>query len=223
MGYDADVHNVVTAGQLPATVATYWRALQPPDADYAISFFFTRPDGAIVGSYADATAALSWMPTRAWRPGEIIRVETPNLAIGRDLGVLVGVSPPGARPDDPAKRLSPAMAGASATGDATPKVVAGARLAELFRFGPQGQRFTTRTLPAPRRQGRARRVQPLQHVVRQLDLHRPQTALSCMIVRGPTIGAVTTGLLSSQASPTSAGASPSSAQSASYASSWPRC
>ena len=135
VGYDADVHNVVTAGQLPATVATYWRALQPPDADYAISFFFTRPDGAIVGSYADATAALSWMPTRAWRPGEIIRVETPILAIGRDLGVLVGVSPPGARPDDPAKRLSPAMAGTSATGDATPKVIAGARLAELFRFG----------------------------------------------------------------------------------------
>ena len=102
MGYDADVHNVVTAGQPPATVATYWRALQPLDADYAISFFFTRPDGAIVGSYADATAALSWMPTRAWRPGEIIRVETPILAIGRDLGVLVGVSPPGTRPDDPA-------------------------------------------------------------------------------------------------------------------------
>ncbi len=135
MGYDADVHNVVTAGQRPATVATYWRALQPLDADYAILFFFTRPDGAIVGSYTDATAALSWMPTRAWRPGEIIRVETPILAIGRDLGVLVGVSPSGARSDDPAKRLSPAMAAVPETGHAPPKIIPEAKLAELFRFG----------------------------------------------------------------------------------------
>jgi hypothetical protein len=135
VGYDADVHNVVTAGQRPATVATYWRALQPLDADYAISFFFTRADGAIVGSYADATAALSWVPTRAWRPEEIIRVETPILAIGRDLGVLVGVSPPGARADDPATRLSPVMDAASEAGDAPPKIIPAAKLAELFRFG----------------------------------------------------------------------------------------
>ena len=42
------------------------------------------------------------------------------------------------------------------------------------------------------------------------------------MVRGPMIGAVTTGSRSSQASATSAGASPSSRQSPSYASSWLR-
>jgi hypothetical protein len=86
------------------------------------------------GSYTDAAAALSWAPTRAWPPGEIIRVETPILAIGHDLGVLVGISPPGARPDDPAKRLSPTMAAVSAAGDAPPKIIPEAGLAELFRF-----------------------------------------------------------------------------------------
>ena len=46
---------------------------------------------------------------------------------------------------------------------------------------------------------------------------------NCSIVRGPTIGAVTAGWCSSQARPTSAGAWPSSRQSASYASSAGRC
>ena len=91
VGFDGERHNVVTAGQLPATVTTYWRALQPLTADYEISFYFTRQDGAIVGSYEDALPALAWRPTRAWQPGEIVRVETPVLPIGRDRGVLVGV------------------------------------------------------------------------------------------------------------------------------------
>ena len=60
---------------------------------------------------------------------------SPILAIGRDLGVLVGVSPPGARPDDPAKRLSPVMDAVSEPGDAPLKIIPEARLAELFRFG----------------------------------------------------------------------------------------
>ncbi len=147
VGFDSEVHQVVTVGQLPATVTTYWRALRPLDADYAISFFFTRPDGAIVGAYTGATPTLSWVPTRAWQSGDIMRVETPILEIGRDLAVLVGVSAPGAKADDPAARLEPTTAApGSAPGAeplaapgtaprAAPKVIPQVRLAELFRFG----------------------------------------------------------------------------------------
>jgi len=133
VGYDYDVHNVVTAGQLPATVATYWRALRPLDADYELALFFTRGDGAIVGEYAGGTATLAWYPARAWQPGETIRIETPVLAIGRDLGVLVGVRPPEAANDDRGARPAPS----SVPGGATPaaNIIAGERLVELFRFG----------------------------------------------------------------------------------------
>jgi len=133
VGYDYDVHNVVTAGQLPATVATYWRALRSLDADYDLAFFFTRTDGAIVGQYDAGTAALSWYPTRTWRPGEIIRVETPILAIGRDRGVLVGVSQPGAPRGDRAARLTPVASPPPAAARAA-NIIAGERLVELFRF-----------------------------------------------------------------------------------------
>jgi uncharacterized membrane protein len=135
VGYDYDVHNVVTAGQLPATVITYWRALQPLTADYAISVYFTRADGAVVGSYHDGLAALSWYPTRAWQPGEVIRVETPILAIGRDRGVLIGVGQGISAPDQPDRRLPPALKGVSIGNGAPPKVLAEARLVEIFRFG----------------------------------------------------------------------------------------
>lgn len=127
VGYDYDVHNVVTAGQLPATVATYWRALRPLDADYEPVFFFTRGDGAIVGEYAGGTATLAWYPARAWPPSQVIRIETPILAIGRDRGVLVGVSQPGAPRGDRAARLTPAAARPA-------NIIAGERLVELFRF-----------------------------------------------------------------------------------------
>jgi uncharacterized membrane protein len=133
VSYDYDVHNVVTAGQLPATVTTYWRALRPLDADYELALYFTRGDGAIVGDYAGGTATLAWYPARAWPPGQVIRVETPILAIGRDLGVLVGVSQPGAPRADHAARLTPV---ASPPPDAAraANIISGERLVELFRF-----------------------------------------------------------------------------------------
>jgi len=134
VGYDYDVHNVVTAGQLPATVATYWRALRPLEADYEVALFFTRSDGAIVGDYTGGTATLAWYPTRAWRPGEIIRVETPILAIGRDRGVLVGVSQPGASRDNRVARLTPVVSTLPAAAPA-PSIIPDERLVELFRFG----------------------------------------------------------------------------------------
>lgn len=134
VGFDCDVHNVVTAGQLPATVTTYWRARRPLDADYAISFFFTRQDGAVVGSYTDALAALSWYPTRAWRPNEVLRVETPILAIGRDRGVLVGVRQGSGGPDRPERRLAPLASDTASGGNADPSIIPEVRLVELFRF-----------------------------------------------------------------------------------------
>jgi hypothetical protein len=107
VGYDYTVHNVVTAAPLPATVTTYWRALKPLDQDYGFAFFFTRDDGAVVGGYTGETPTTGWYPTGVWQPGEVVRVETPILSIGRLKDVLVAVTLPLADPGSVEGRLRP--------------------------------------------------------------------------------------------------------------------
>jgi hypothetical protein len=107
VGYNFTVHNVVTAGPLPATVTTYWRALKPLDWDYGFAFYFTREDGAIVGGYTGDTPTSGWYPTSVWQPGEVVRVETPILSIGRLKDVLVAVTLPLADPGSVEGRLRP--------------------------------------------------------------------------------------------------------------------
>jgi len=98
VGYDYSIHSVVHAHQLPATVTTYWRALQPMNLNYSFAFFFTRQDGAIVGCYNEGTPVSLWYPTSVWREGEVIRMETPILPIGRLHDVMVAVTLPAADP-----------------------------------------------------------------------------------------------------------------------------
>jgi uncharacterized membrane protein len=94
IGYDYTVHNVVTTAQLPVTVTTYWRALKPLDRDYGFAFFFTRDDGAVVGQYTNETPTIGWYPTSVWQPGEVVRIETPVLSVGRRKDVLLAVALP---------------------------------------------------------------------------------------------------------------------------------
>jgi uncharacterized membrane protein len=110
VGYDYTVHNVVTAGELPATVTTYWRALKPLDQDYGFAFYFTRDDGAVVGQYTGETPTTGWYPTSVWQPGEVVRVETPVLSIGRLKDLLVAVTLQFADPDATEGRLRPVEA-----------------------------------------------------------------------------------------------------------------
>ena len=107
VGYDYDVHNVVTAGQPPATIATYWRPLRKLSGGYQFVFYFTREDGAVVGQYADGVALTAWYPSWAWRPAETLRVETPVLPVGRRRWVLVAVAAPWGDPTAPATRVGP--------------------------------------------------------------------------------------------------------------------
>jgi hypothetical protein len=107
VGYNYAVHNVVAASQLPATVTTHWRALKPLDRDYGFAFYFTREDGAVVGRYTGETPTTGWFPTGAWQPGEVIRVDTPILNIGRLKDVLVTVTLPLADPESVEGRLGP--------------------------------------------------------------------------------------------------------------------
>ena len=109
VGYEYDVHNVVTAGQPPATITTYWRRLRKLPDGYEFAFFFTREDGAVVGQHAGSlsTAATAWYPSWAWRVGETVRIETPVLAVGRGRGVLVAVVTPSGDPAVPADRVAP--------------------------------------------------------------------------------------------------------------------
>jgi uncharacterized membrane protein len=107
VGYDYSILNVIHAHQLPATVTTYWRPLQPLDLDYGFTFFFTRQDGAIVGCYAGGTPTSLWYPTSVWQEGEVIRMETPILPIGRLRNVMVAVTLPTADPWSVEGRLRP--------------------------------------------------------------------------------------------------------------------
>jgi len=107
VGYDFDVHNVVTAGQPPATVITYWRPLQKLRDGYEFAFYFTRDDGAVVGQYSGPVAVTAWYPSWAWRPDETLRVETPVLEVGRGRGVLVAAVMPWGDPGSPAGRVGP--------------------------------------------------------------------------------------------------------------------
>ena len=91
LGYDYVIYNAVHAQQLPATVTTYWRVLRPLEDGLNISLFFSRDDGAIVYHYEGPTATGLWYPPSRWQPGEVIRIETPVLSVGRLRDVMVAV------------------------------------------------------------------------------------------------------------------------------------
>jgi uncharacterized membrane protein len=95
LGYGYRLHNVVHAEELPATVTTYWRPLQALPAGQSLALFFSRRDGAIVYGYDGATPTTLWYPVEQWAEGEVIRVETPTLGVGRLRDAMVAVVQPG--------------------------------------------------------------------------------------------------------------------------------
>jgi uncharacterized membrane protein len=98
VGYDYSISNVVNAHQLPATVTTHWRPLRTLGASYTFAFFFSREDGAVVGHYDGVTPTTMWYPVHLWQGGQVIRVQTPILPIGRLRDAMVAVVRPGADP-----------------------------------------------------------------------------------------------------------------------------
>ena len=105
VGYECSWFNLVQIQHLPVIVTTYWRPLRSLSVDYQFSFFFTRKDGAIVYQYADGTPTTIWYPPHHWKEGEVIRMETPVLTVGRLRDALVGVVPPAKDPWNAAERL----------------------------------------------------------------------------------------------------------------------
>jgi hypothetical protein len=91
LGYDHTFYNVVNAHGLPVTVTTFWRPLRPLVDDYGFAFFFSRQDGALVYSYDERTPTTVWYPAPLWQEGEVIRMETPILSVGRLLDALTAV------------------------------------------------------------------------------------------------------------------------------------
>jgi hypothetical protein len=130
LGYDYTLHNAVHAHQLPATVTTYWRVLEPLDDGLAPVLFFSRKDGAIVYHYDGATSTALWYPPDLWQEGEVIRIETPILSVGRLREVMLAVVPAAGDPWSVGDRLRPA-AGA---GDEPLKTYEQGTLLSLFRF-----------------------------------------------------------------------------------------
>jgi uncharacterized membrane protein len=130
VGYDYTIAGAVHNSELPATVTTYWRALRTIDAAYTFAFFFTRRDGANVGQFAGDTATTAWYPLRAWQPGQIVRIETPELPIGRLYDVLLTVTSGKPDPTSAEGRL-PLSAGADRL---ALSVVQDGTLLKLFSF-----------------------------------------------------------------------------------------
>ena len=108
VGYGRSVLAEVDSGQLPASITTYWRARRQIAGGYRFAWFFTRDDGAIVGSYLDETATSLWYPPSDWRPGEVVRVATPYLPIGRMRDVYLAVVVGSGDPTNAADRIRPA-------------------------------------------------------------------------------------------------------------------
>ena len=130
VGYDYTVYNAVHAHQLPVTVATYWRARKPLADDYVPALFFSRRDGAIVYGYAGATPTTTWYPPTRWQEGEVVRVETPVLSVGRLRGALGAMVLPGGDPWSADDRLQPIVVAAGSPA----ATYEGDTLIHLFEF-----------------------------------------------------------------------------------------
>ncbi|MBC7237530.1 MAG: DUF2079 domain-containing protein, partial [Chloroflexi bacterium] len=98
VGYGYRILSVVHAQHRHMTLFTYWRALRPLELDYHFAFFFTRRDGAIAFCYCEDTSATAWYPPYRWRPGEVVRLETPVLVTSRRGDALLAVTPPARDP-----------------------------------------------------------------------------------------------------------------------------
>jgi hypothetical protein len=130
LGYDYSILNVVHAHQLPATVTTYWRPLRPLADDHVFPLFFTRQDGAIVYHYDGGTPTSLWYPIHRWQEGEVIRVETPILSVGRLQSAIVAVVPSPADPWSIEDRVQPI----ESAGEQSLEMYEGGTLLKLFDF-----------------------------------------------------------------------------------------
>jgi hypothetical protein len=125
LGYDYTILNAVHAHQLPATVTTYWRPLRPLAAHHGFALFFSRQDGAIVYHYTTV-----WYPLHLWQEGEVIRMETPILSVGRLRGAMAAVVLPPGDPWSVEGRLQPI----ESAGDRPLEVYEEETLLKLFSF-----------------------------------------------------------------------------------------
>jgi uncharacterized membrane protein len=130
VGYDYAISSVVHAQQLPATVTTYWRPLRPLAVGQGIAVFFSRQDGAVVYHYDGATPTTTWYPTYSWEEGEVVRVETPILSVGRLRDAMVAVVAPSGDPWSVEDRLQPVVS----LGENPSEVYQEGTLLRLFGF-----------------------------------------------------------------------------------------
>jgi hypothetical protein len=88
LGYD-----VIPDRDGKVNLRAYWRALRTIKQDYFLPFFITDGQGHEVGAAIHREPANFWYPTNRWRPGEIVKITTYDLPIGRrglDFGVALG-------------------------------------------------------------------------------------------------------------------------------------
>lgn len=104
LGYD-----VLPGRDGKVELRAYWRGLAPISADLFLPFYITDGHGREVGATLHREPANVWYPTNLWKPGEVVKITTYNLPIGRrgqDFGIAIGAQPT----DDPwnnAGRLRP--------------------------------------------------------------------------------------------------------------------
>jgi uncharacterized membrane protein len=106
LGYD-----VIPGRDGKIELRAYWKALAPIASDLFLPFYITDGQGHEVGATLQREPANFWYPTDRWKPGEVVRITTYNLPIGRrgeDFGVAIGAQPAG-DPWNDAGRLRPTV------------------------------------------------------------------------------------------------------------------
>ena len=80
--------------------------------------------------YDGATPTTTWVPVDRWQQGEIVRVDTPILSVGRLQHAIVAVIPPAGDPWSATDRLQPLVP----TGDPPVELFDQETLLKLFAF-----------------------------------------------------------------------------------------
>jgi len=107
LGFDLAMAPVRDYDGRKMTLQTYWRAPRRPQADYR--FVVTLGDGVSDFVLDGGTATTTWLPTRQWRPGQVMRVTFPGVWASEASDVRVAVVDP--RPASVSRTVTSVVAG----------------------------------------------------------------------------------------------------------------
>jgi hypothetical protein len=86
LGFDYEVGKANDYDTRQLTLLTYWRSVRIPKGDYLIS----AANGGKI--FEGSSPATTWLPVTLWKPGQIVKVAFPGLAVNESSDVEVAVT-----------------------------------------------------------------------------------------------------------------------------------